>query len=113
MDEQLNITRFTPQVIQVINLILTDVGRPVGHIVSNLLGYDRLVEDIQEVMDTLVPKYVQVQTKKGAWYLLRILPYRTIENVIKGAVITFTDITEIKRAEEILKEFESSPAWPW
>jgi two-component system CheB/CheR fusion protein len=109
VDQQLKITRFTPQVTQVINLIPTDVGRPVGHIVSNLLGYDRLIEDVQEVLDTLAPKDIQVQTKKGAWYLLRIRPYRTIENVIKGAVITFTNITEIKRAEELLKESE----WPW
>jgi two-component system CheB/CheR fusion protein len=58
-------------------------------------------------LSPLAPKDIQVQTKKGAWYLLRIRPYRTIENVIKGAVITFTDIAEIKRAEEILKESES------
>ena len=99
VDHQLRILRFTPQVTKVINLIPTDVGRPVGHIVSNLLGYDRLVEDIKEVLDTLMPKDIEVQTKKGVWYLLRIRPYRTLENVIKGAVITFTDITEMKRAE--------------
>ena len=104
VDQQMHILRFTPQVTKVINLIPTDVGRPVGHIVSNLLGYDRLVEDIKEVLDTLAPKDIEVQTKKGVWYLLRIRPYRTIENVIKGAVITFTDINEIKRAEEIMKE---------
>lgn len=90
-----------------INLIPTDVGRPVGHIVSNLLGYDRLVEDIKEVLDTLTPKDIEVQTQKGVWYLLRIRPYHTLENVIKGAVITFTDITEIRRAKEILKESEA------
>ena len=71
---------------------------------SLLLGYDRLVEDIKEVLDTLVPKDIEVQTKKAMWYLMRIRPYRNIENVIKGAVITFTDINEIKRAEEIMKE---------
>ena len=104
VDLQLRILRFTPQITYVINLIPTDVGRPVGHIVSNLLGYDRLMEDIKEVLDTLAPKDVEVQTKKGMWYLLRFRPYRTIENVIKGAVITFTDINEIKRAEDIMKE---------
>ncbi|MGB9929512.1 MAG: chemotaxis protein CheB [Methanosarcina sp.] len=104
---QLRIVRFTPAVTQVINLIPTDVGRPVGHIVSNLLGYDRLVEDTKEVLDTLMPKDIEVQTQKGSWYLLRIRPYRTLENVIEGAVITFTDITEIKRAREILKESEA------
>ena len=107
VDYQLRILRFTPQVTQVINLIPTDVGRPVGHIVSNLLGYDRLVEDIKEVLATLTPKDIEVQTRKGVWYLLRIRPYRTLENVIKGAVITFTDITEVRRAKEILKESEA------
>ena len=104
VDYQMRILRFTPQVTQVINLIPTDVGRPVGHIVSNLLDYDRLVEDIKEALDTLTPKDIDVQTQKGTWYLLRIRPYRTLENVIKGAVITFTDITEMKQAKEILKD---------
>ena len=53
VDHQLRILRFTPAVTQVINLILSDVGRPVGHIVSNLAGYDRLVADVQAVLDSL------------------------------------------------------------
>jgi two-component system CheB/CheR fusion protein len=108
VDYQLRILSFTPQVTQVINLIPNDVGRPIGDIVSNLLGYDRLVEDITEVLNTQMPKDIEVQTKKGVWYLLRILPYRTLENDINGAVITFTDITELKRAKEILKESEAT-----
>ena len=107
VDHQLRIQRFTPAVTQVINLILTDVGRPVGHIVSNLAGYDRLVEDVKAVLDTLVPKEVEVQTKAGAWYLLRIRPYRTLENVIEGAVITFTEITEMRNAQAALRESEA------
>jgi two-component system CheB/CheR fusion protein len=106
VDHQLRIQRFTPAVTQVINLILTDVGRPVGHIVSNLVGYDRLVADVRAVLDSLVPKEVEVQTQMGAWYLLRIRPYRTLENVIEGAVITFTEITEIKKAQVALRESE-------
>ena len=107
VDHQLRIQRFTPAVTQVINLILTDVGRPVGHIVSNLAGYDRLVEDVKAVLDTLVPKEVEVQTKAGDWYLLRIRPYRTLENVIEGAVITFTEITEMRNAQAALRESEA------
>jgi two-component system CheB/CheR fusion protein len=107
VDYQLLIKRFTPAVTQVINLIPTDVGRPIEHTVSNLSGYDHLVEDIKEVLDTKVPKDLEVQSKKGLWYLLRILPYLTLENVTKGAVITFTEITEIKRAREILRESEA------
>jgi two-component system CheB/CheR fusion protein len=107
VDYQLRILRFTPTVTQVINLILTDVGRPVGHVVSNLIGYDSLVKDIQAVLDSLTPKEVEVQTRADAWYLLRIRPYRTLENVIEGAVITFTDITEVKKAQAALKETET------
>jgi len=106
VDYQLRIQRFTPTVTQVINLILTDVGRPVSHIVSNLVGYDRLTADVREVLDSLVPKEVEVQTQTGTWYLLRIRPYRTLENVIEGAVITFTEITEIKKAQAALRESE-------
>ncbi|MEN6331322.1 MAG: PAS domain-containing protein, partial [Smithella sp.] len=106
VDHQLCIQRFTPAVTQIINLILTDVGRPVSHIVSNLAGYDRLVADVQDVLNTLIPKDVEVQTRAGAWYTMRILPYRTLDNVIEGAVITFFDITERKKAQEALREAE-------
>jgi two-component system CheB/CheR fusion protein len=98
VDHKLRIMRFTPTATRIINLILSDVGRPVAHIVSNLVGYDRLVEDVQAVLDSLIPKEVEVQTKEGKWYSMRMMPYRTTLNMIEGAVITFVDITEIKRA---------------
>jgi len=107
VDHQLCIQRFTPAVTQLINLIRSDIGRPLGHIVNNLQGYDRLVLDVQDVLDTLTPKEVEVQTHAGAWHLLRIRPYRTLENVIEGAVITFMEVTEQKRAQAVLLEHES------
>ena len=107
VNHQLHIQRFTPAVTQVINLIATDVGRPVGHIVSNLKHYDHLVADVQQVLDTLIPKEVEVQDNLDKWFVLRIRPYRTQDNVIDGAVITFFDITEIKRAKEALQNAET------
>ena len=107
VDHQLRIQRFTPAVTQVINLILTDVGRPVSHIVSNLVGYDSLVADVRAVLDSLITKEVEVQTQSGDWYLLRIRPYRTLENVIEGAVIMFDEITEVKKAQAALRESEA------
>ncbi len=104
VDHHLRIMRFTPTVAKVINLIQSDMGRPVGHIVSNLVGYDRLVTDVKAVLDNLLPIEVEVQTQAGTWYLLRIRPYRTLENVIEGAVITFTEITEMKKAQMALEE---------
>ncbi|MGL1904348.1 MAG: PAS domain-containing protein [Fibrobacterales bacterium] len=96
VDHSLHILRFTPTATQIINLILSDIGRPVGHIVSNLIEYDTLVGDIQAVLHTLIPKEVEVQTNEKKWFTMRIQPYRTLENVIEGAVITFVDISEMK-----------------
>lgn len=104
VDYNLRILRFTPAATLIINLILSDVGRPVGHIVSNLVGYDSLVADAQEVLRTLIPKEVDVQTLESKNYTMRILPYRTLENVIEGVVITFVDITEMVRAREALHQ---------
>ncbi len=104
VDFKLRILRFTPAVTEIINLILSDVGRPVAHIVSNLVGYDSLLADVQSVLLTLVPKSVDVHTTGGKWFTLRIQPYRTLDNVIEGAVITFVDITERKQAEESLRK---------
>ena len=104
VDHQLRILRFTPMASKLINLIAGDVGRPVGHIVSNLVGYSALVADTQRVLDTLVPIDVQVQTTDGAWFTMHIRPYRTLDNVIEGAVITFSDISELKRTEAALAE---------
>ena len=100
VDYQQRILRFTPAATRIINLILSDVGRPVGHIVSNLTGYESLVDDVQAVLDRLIPKESEVQTRTGAWYTMRIHPYRTLDNVIEGAVITFVEITEIVRTRE-------------
>jgi two-component system CheB/CheR fusion protein len=100
VDHRLRILRFTPAVTRIINLIAGDMGRPVGHLASNLLGYDTLVADTQAVLDTLIPQEKEVQTIEGKWYSLRIQPYRTLHNVIEGAVITFVDTTELKMAQE-------------
>jgi PAS domain-containing protein len=103
VDNGLLIQRFTPAATQVINLIQTDIGRPLGHIVSNL-DYSHLVEDVQAVLDTLIPSETEVISKEARWYLMRITPYRTPENVIEGAVMTFTDITKQKEMQEQLRD---------
>ncbi|MCA1786414.1 MAG: PAS domain-containing protein, partial [Desulfobacteraceae bacterium] len=106
VDHQLHILRFTPAACRLINLISTDVGRPVGHIVSNFKDYDHFPKDVQAVLDTLVSKKAQVQTKDGRWYSMAIHPYRTLENVIEGAVITFADITETRQTDEAYRTLE-------
>ncbi len=107
VDHSLRIMRFTPAATRIINLIQNDIGRPVGHIVSNLVGYDRLLMDVKGVLDTLIPRELEVQTKTGAWYTMRIQPYRTLDNMIEGAVLTFVDVSLIKQTQEALLRSES------
>jgi two-component system CheB/CheR fusion protein len=104
LDHQLRILRFTPRAKIIVSLVASDVGRPVAHFISNLVGDGRLAEDAQAVLDTLVPREVEVQSKDGAWYLMRIHPYRTLDNVIEGAVISFITITEIVQARDALQQ---------
>jgi two-component system, chemotaxis family, CheB/CheR fusion protein len=104
VDHRLCILRFTPAATRIINLLQVDIGRPVGHIVSKMVGYVNLVADVQSVLATLIPKELEVQTAEGKWYTMRILPYRTLDNVIEGAVITFVDITEMKKSHALLQE---------
>ena len=104
VDHQLRILRFTPAASSILNLIPSDVGRPVAHIVSNLVGYSSLVADAQAVLDTLVPKLVEVRIHDGRSYALRIQPYRTLDNDIEGAVISFVDISEMVATRNALRK---------
>jgi two-component system CheB/CheR fusion protein len=103
VDHQLRILRFTPTDTKIINLTLSDVGRPVSHIVSNLAGFDRLTAEVQAMLDTLVLREVEVHTTAGEWYTMRIQPYRMLDNVIEETAITFVDINKMKQIREALR----------
>ena len=92
----LHIRRFTPMAEQVFNLIPTDVGRPFSDIQTNIDGAD-LLGLASAVIITLIPFEQEVQDRSQHWYSLRIRPYRTIENVIDGVVISLIDIDTIKK----------------
>jgi len=98
LDNDLRVRRFTSQTSQITQLIPADVGRPITDIASALL-YPQLADDAREVLRTLVKVDKQIATLDGSWFAARILPYRTLENMIDGVVITFSDITEIKKLE--------------
>ncbi|MFA7238684.1 MAG: chemotaxis protein CheB [Sulfuricellaceae bacterium] len=103
LNNTLNIKRFTREAVQAYRLVVSDMGRPLADIKSNLKD-DDLLADAQAVLDTLVPREREVRTASGAWYLARIQPYRTLDNVIDGVVLTFTDITKRMLAESAIKD---------
>ena len=91
LDEALNIKRFTTPVQKLIAVRSSDIGRPLSELTTKL-RYNGLLEDADAVLDNLVTKEIKVQTTTGHWYLLRIQPYRSTRNVIRGVVCTFQDI---------------------
>lgn len=93
LDRKLLIRRFTREATQVFRLVASDVGRPLADIRSKLQDCD-LLADAQVVLDTLVPTEREARTAAGTWYLARIQPYLTVDNVIDGVVLTFADVTE-------------------
>jgi two-component system, chemotaxis family, CheB/CheR fusion protein len=103
LDPLLRIRRFTPQTETIMSLLPGDIGRPI-HDIAMRLDYEDLLIDSREVLDTLNTINKEVQTKDGRWYRLKIFPYRTVENVIDGVVMTFSDIDEQKKVQDKLKE---------
>jgi len=105
LDDALNIRRFTNRTAAIIKLIASDIGRPVTDIVTDL-HYPDLIDDAREVLRTLIYSEKQIPASDGRWFIVKIMPYRTQENRIVGLVITFTDITAVKKFEGSLQESE-------
>ena len=103
LDNAMHVRRFTTEATKIIKLIPSDVGRPITDLESGL-HYPDLARDAQEVLRTLVPMQKLVDARDGRWFALRIMPYRTLDNRIDGAVITFTDVTVAKKLEAELRE---------
>ncbi|WP_246545768.1 chemotaxis protein CheB [Pelotalea chapellei] len=103
LDNELKVRRYTPGADNIFKLIPGDVGRPLSDIVNNLI-YPEMTETASEVLRTLVFSERQISSADGCWFLVRIMPYRTMENVIGGVVITFANITAAKVLEAELRE---------
>ena len=106
LDNALNVRRFTNRATKIFKLIPGDVARPLSDIVTDL-DYSRLQTDALEVLRTLVASEKQIATGDGRWFTVKIMPYRTLDNVIDGVVITFTDISVAKRLEAELRRTQA------
>lgn len=107
LDRGLRVRRYTTGAERLYKLIAGDVGRPLSDLVTNM-SYPELFEDAREVLRTLVFSEKQVATADGRWFAVRIMPYRTLDDVINGVVITFSDITATKTLEVELRETETN-----
>lgn len=110
LDQGLNVRRYTERATQIVNLRESDVGRPLSDL-SSSLQYPELETDAERTLRTLAASERQILTNDGRWFSVRIMPYRRLDNVIDGVVITFVDITDTKRLESTLRE-ESSDQQP-
>lgn len=102
LDQDLNVRRYTDRTTKIINLRESDIGRPLSDLTTTL-DYPDLHSDAQHTLQTLVFSEKQIQTHDHRWFSIRIMPYRRLDNVIDGAVITFVDITATKQLEAQLR----------
>jgi two-component system CheB/CheR fusion protein len=106
LDRDLRITRYTPTAIELFSLIPTDVGRPLTDL-THRLDYAGLERDAHRVLENLVPIEREVGRAGGRWFLVRLLPYRTMDDRIAGVVLTFVDVSDLRNTREALTTSEN------
>ena len=102
LDRRLCVTRFTPKAVELFHLIKSDLGRPLADLASQL-DYPDLFDDSRRVLKSLATVEREVSRNDEQWFMVRALPYRTLDDRIAGVVLTFVDITERKRSQEALR----------
>ncbi len=105
LDAELRIKMLTPAVERLFSVTDPDVGRPITDF-THKLAYDGVETDARAVLRSLSPLESEVQAKDGRWLMMRLRPYRTVEDRIEGIVLSFVDITGRRNAEEALRASE-------
>jgi two-component system, chemotaxis family, CheB/CheR fusion protein len=107
LDNELRVTNFTPAVVDILPLVESDIHRPIAHIKCRV-AYDELQDDVRRVIRTLASVEREVEDPATSErYIVRVLPYRSVDNFIGGAVVTFTDVTQVVQAQRALRDSES------
>ncbi len=103
LDQQLCIKRFTPLTKSLLNLLSTDIGRPLKDIAPKFAD-NTMLKECRLVLESEETREREIQTDEHRHYLRRILPYRTIDNHVDGVLITFVDLTQRKKVEAEQRE---------
>jgi two-component system CheB/CheR fusion protein len=106
IDRDLRLMRYTPFAREIFNVIPSDIGRQLSDITHRLENID-LVDRIQQVFESLTVLELEVKSDDDHWYIMRVLPYRTTDDRIRGAVLTFIDISRRKHAEAVGRRDEA------
>jgi two-component system, chemotaxis family, CheB/CheR fusion protein len=101
LDRQLRIKLFTPPIAKYFNITQGDLDRAITDFTHRLI-YDNIEIDVKRVLESLAPIEAKVKTRDDRWLMMRMRPYRTVENLISGVVVTFTDVSALKGVEESL-----------
>jgi chemotaxis methyl-accepting protein methylase/signal transduction histidine kinase len=101
VDKEFHVKRFTTAASQLLNLRPSDVGRPITHLATNLVNVD-LSREAHAVLGNLAPIEKAVDAQDGSHYILRVLPYRSEGHIVQGVVLTLSNVTMLKEAEEAL-----------
>ena len=112
VDNHLCLRRFSREATRIVNLLGSNVGRPLEHQATKLEDED-IIQDLKEVLDSLIPVEKEVRTSNGIWYIMRVMPYRSMDNKIQGGVLTFQEIQQQKEYQEQLHRlnFQLQEAW--
>ena len=104
VNADLLLTKFSPAAVKHINLLKTDIGRPISNVSTNI-KFGTLVNDIKEVIANGCNITKEVEALNGKWYQVMTMPFvRLLDNKTDGAIITFNDITELKKIQQDLYE---------
>ena len=105
LNRALEVERFTEPITELFNIRASDRGRPLEHL-THILQTDDFTDDARRVLDEVTTIEREVRDERDRWFLVRMLPYLTVEDRIDGVVIAFVDITERREIQNRLAENE-------